>query len=89
MITQEVIIKNKMGFHIRPAQLFSEKANQFKSDIKIKTDIGIETDGKSILGLMTLGCEQGSKITITANGEDEDKAIEVLVELVKNGFGEE
>ncbi|WP_199620252.1 HPr family phosphocarrier protein [Paenibacillus alkalitolerans] len=89
MITKEATIRNATGFHIRPAQLFTEKANAFKSTITIKVlATNTEVDGKSILGLMTLGLEKGSVITITANGEDEEQALDELVKLVESGFGE-
>lgn len=86
---KEAIIQNATGFHIRPAQLFSEKANEFKSDIKVRNEEGMEVDGKSILGLMTMGCTFGSKITIIADGVDEENAVNALVDLVNSKFGEE
>ena len=46
-------------------------------------------DGKSILGILLLGASRGTTIEITAEGEDEEAAIEALVELVENRFGEE
>ena len=84
MITKETTIRNASGFHIRPSQLFVEKAAQFKSQIILQQGI----DGKSILGLMTLGLEKGSTLTISADGPDEKEAIEALTELVESGFGE-
>jgi phosphocarrier protein HPr/phosphocarrier protein len=89
MIAKEVTIQNESGFHIRPAQLFTEKAGAFTSTIKIKPQ-GTETevDGKSILGLMTLGLQKGSVVTISADGSDEQQAVEDLAQLVESGFGE-
>lgn len=84
MYSKQATIKNASGFHIRPAQLFTEKATSFESTIKINES----ADGKSILGLMTLGLGQGSVITISAEGPDEEAAVEALVELVESGFGE-
>lgn len=89
MLSRETTIQNAMGFHIRPAQIFVDKANEFKSDIKVKNEDGMETDGKSILGLMTMGYEFGSKIIIEVNGEDEILAAEALMELINSKFGEE
>lgn len=89
MFTKDVVINNASGFHIRPAQLFVEKASLFKSNIKIVTGSGEEVDAKSILGLMTMGLETGAKITIRAEGEDEKEAVEDLAELVESKFGEE
>jgi len=80
-------IQNKDGFHIRPAQLFTEKALAYQSKIQLITD-GADVDGKSILGLMTLGLRQGSVVTIKAEGPDEREAAEALAALIESGFGE-
>ncbi|WHH57706.1 HPr family phosphocarrier protein [Petroclostridium sp. X23] len=89
MFIKEVIIQNASGFHIRPAQLFVDKAAEFKSDIFVKGEDGVPIEAKSILGLMTMGLEKGAKITIEATGEDEQEAVSALVELVESKFGEE
>lgn len=89
MQTRTVTITNESGFHIRPAQLFTEKAGSFQSDIRLKPQsMDMEVDGKSILGLMTLGLSKNDVITLTADGPDEEEAIRVLAELVESGFGE-
>ncbi|SMC52681.1 phosphocarrier protein [Sporomusa malonica] len=85
----EGILQNKTGFHIRPAQLFMEKAIEFKANVAVRNEDGMETDGKSILGLMTMGFEYGSKIIIETNGEDEEMAANALLDLVNSKFGEE
>jgi phosphocarrier protein HPr/phosphocarrier protein len=90
MLTKEVTIRNATGFHIRPAQLFTEQAAKFQSQINILVkEQGVKVDGKSILGLMTLGLALGNVIEISADGPDEEKALETLVQLVEGGFGEE
>lgn len=89
MFAKEVVIQNASGFHVRPAQLFMEKANQFQSKITVKTEEGTEADAKSILGLMTLGLVKGKEIKIEADGEDEKEAVDTLIELVESKFGEE
>lgn len=89
MLTKQVTIKNEAGFHIRPAQLFTEKAGAFQSYIAVQPDgQDAKIDGKSILGLMTLGLSKGSLLTITADGPDEAEAVETLARLVEEGFGE-
>lgn len=89
MFKGEAKVQNKSGFHVRPAQLFMEKANEFKSQINVSSEDGMETDGKSILGLMTMGFEFGTKIIITADGEDEEAAVNALIDLVNSKFGED
>lgn len=89
MQTVQVTIKNESGFHIRPAQLFTEKAGAFQSSILLKPEgMDMAVDGKSILGLMTLGLSKDAVLTITAEGSDEAEAVRVLAELVESGFGE-
>ncbi len=83
-----VKLLNKVGLHARPASLFVQAAKKFKSQIKVKKD-GNEVDAKSILGVLSLGAECGHTITITAEGPDAEEAINELVSLVKNKFGEE
>lgn len=89
MLTCEATIQNSMGLHIRPAQLFVDKATQFASDIVVKNEDDMETDGKSILGLMTMGFEMGSRIILEIDGEDEEEASVALMELINNKFGED
>jgi len=83
----QATIRNAAGFHIRPAQLFTEKALAYDSTIHIVTGEAA-VDGKSILGLMTLGLNQGSTVTIRAEGADEREAAEELAALIESGFGE-
>ncbi|MBP2652743.1 MAG: serine kinase [Firmicutes bacterium] len=83
------IIKNSAGFHLRPAQLFVEKANEFKAKVMVKNEKGMSVAGKSILGLMTLGVECGSQIIIETEGEDEVSAAQALLDLINSKFGEE
>lgn len=91
MISKEVTIRNASGFHIRPAQLFTEKAMAFQSAITVKvykeSDI-TEVNGKSILGLMALGLEKGSVIILSTDGPDAQEALDALAQLVESGFGE-
>ncbi|HDI00325.1 MAG: phosphocarrier protein HPr [Candidatus Latescibacterota bacterium] len=83
-----VTIRNKLGLHVRPASLFVERASKFKSDIYIIKD-GERVNGKSIMGVLSLAAEQGSDLTIRAEGEDCEEAVEALSELVEEGFYEE
>ena len=85
----EAILQNKTGLHVRPAQLFMKKANEFKAKVTVRNEAGMEADGKSILGLMTLGFSCGAKMIIETSGEDEELATKALIELVNSKFGEE
>ncbi|MHB8172530.1 MAG: HPr family phosphocarrier protein [Thermincolia bacterium] len=89
MFAKEVAIQNASGFHVRPAQLFVQKASEYQSLIKVSNQAEVEVDARSILGLMTMGLEKGAQITIEAEGVDEQAAVEALVELVESKFGED
>lgn len=88
MVSKNIVIRNKSGLHARPASKFVQTANEFKSDIFIEKD-STKVNAKSIMGVMTLGAGKGSEITLIAEGEDEKKALDALVELIENNFYEE
>jgi len=88
MVTREVTIINKLGLHARPAAQLVKTASRFSSEIFFKKG-SLEVNGKSIMGVMMLAAEKGSKITITADGDDEVQALEALVEVFQTKFGEE
>ncbi len=88
MLAQEIVIVNALGLHARAAARFVQVASRFTSRIVISRD-GRTADGKSILGLLTLVAAQGTRLTISADGDDEREALRVLVDLVARRFGEE
>ena len=87
MVTKELTIINKLGIHARPAAQFVKLASKFDADIVVEKD-GEEVDGKSILGLM-MAVGHGSKITITAEGKDEQEALNALEDLISRKFEED
>ncbi|AVX21186.1 MAG: HPr family phosphocarrier protein [Bacillota bacterium] len=89
MYAREVELQNASGLHVRPAQLLIETAGRFTSRITVKTASGHQADARSILGVMALGLSKGDKITIEAEGDDEQAAVEALVQLIESKFGEE
>ncbi len=80
---KEIVITNKAGLHARPAAVFVQVANKFDSDITIIKE-GQEVNGKSIMGILMLAAERGARITIIADGDDAEKALEELAEIVAN-----
>jgi len=86
-VERKVRIPNELGLHARPAALFVQLANKFSSKISVEKD-GVTVDGKSIMGIMMLAAGKGSVITIRAKGADAKEAVDALVELVEDGFGE-
>ena len=87
MIEREVTIINRSGLHTRPAAVLVKTAAKFKSDFFIYKD-GMEINGKSIIGVMTLAAEQGAKLILRFSGPDENEAASCVVELIENGFEE-
>jgi len=87
MRTHQIRITNKLGLHARAAAKVVHAANQFESEIFIGTN-DEEVNAKSILGLLTLAATRGTPVTLRAEGEDEDAAIEALVGLFGDQFGE-
>ncbi len=85
MITKKVILNNEVGLHARPAALFVQTANKFTSDVYIELK-GIRVDGKSIMGVMSLGAFNGEEIILIVDGEDEKEASEELAKLVEYGL---
>ena len=88
MIQREVPILNELGLHLRSAGSFVRIASRFKSQIRVGTATVAMVDGKSILGLLTLGAAPGTTLIVSAEGPDEAAAIDALVALVENRFGE-
>ena len=81
IMEKEVIIRNNQGLHARPAAIFVQLANKFDSNITVRKD-SQEVNGKSIMGILMLAAEKGSRVTIVAEGIDAEEAIEQLVGLV-------
>ena len=76
-----VVIKNPQGLHARPASLFVNLAQRFHATIEVVKEENI-VDGKSILSILTLAATMGTKLTIRAEGEDAQSALDALVELI-------
>jgi len=88
VIRREIAIRNRLGLHARAAARFVHTASRFRSRVTAGRD-GRVMDGKSILGILLLSASQGTAIDVSAEGDDEQQAIEALAALVEGGFGEE
>lgn len=87
MAQKDFTITNKLGIHARPAAQFVKIANNFPCEIRVEKD-DEEVDGKSILGLMMLAAGHGSVISISAEGDQADKALTALGDLIARDFEE-
>ena len=88
MIQATARIANKLGLHMRAANILTEAASRWTSTIQIRRG-EMCVNGKSIMGIMMLAAPFGTEIDLEIDGPDEVEAMESLVALVKNGFGEE
>lgn len=88
MLEKEIIVKNKLGIHARPAALLVKNAGLFQSKIEIKRD-DLIVDGKSIMGVMMLAAEQGATLVFSIDGEDETMAMDAIEKLFEERFYEE
>jgi phosphocarrier protein len=88
MFVKDVVVKNQVGLHARPATFFIQKANEFKSSIWVEKEER-RVNGKSLLGVLSLGIIGGTSIRIIADGADEELAVNSLVALVESEFAED
>jgi phosphocarrier protein HPr len=90
-VSREVVIKNQLGLHARPAMQFVDLANQFRSEVKVTSlgPEGGEADGKSVMQMITLAATEGTPLRLDAAGEDAEAAIAKLAALIDEKFGEE
>lgn len=87
-ITHEIEIKNSLGLHARPASLFVRLASSFESEITVEKD-GETVNGKSLMGLLMLSAGAGSALKISVRGNDCEKAMQAIVDLICRKFDEE
>ena len=88
MVSKECTLKNKMGFHMRPANVFVTEMTKFSSDINIIFN-GKTINGKSIMNIMAACIKCGSTITVECSGADENEMLNAASALIEDGFGEE
>lgn len=81
VVEKKIVINNKLGLHARPAAMFVQIANKFDCDILVKRG-SQEVNGKSIMGILTLAANKGSKILVRAEGPDSQAAITELERLL-------
>ncbi|MBQ7599839.1 MAG: HPr family phosphocarrier protein [Clostridia bacterium] len=87
MITRDVTVTNNVGLHARPATFFVSKANSYKSSIWVEKE-DRRVNAKSLLGVLSLGVVKGMTITLIADGNDSEEAVEGLATLVESGLTE-
>lgn len=87
MLSRKITIKNPSGLHLRPAGVLSQTAMKFKSDIIIEYGEK-KIVAKSVLNVMAAGIKAGTEVNLIVDGEDEEEAMNTLVEAIELGLGE-
>lgn len=80
-IKKDVLVKNKQGLHARPAAMFVQIASRYNSEVTIQKDEE-RINGKSIMGILTLGVQPGVTVTLEVDGEDAERVVSELEELL-------
>lgn len=88
MISRDILITNKSGFHARPAAQFVQTVNRYRSNVVISKN-DKEVNGRSLISILSLSIAKDSNITIYVDGEDEIETMDNLVKLIETKFGEE
>jgi phosphocarrier protein HPr len=86
--TDSAEVVNKLGIHARPAAQIVKTASLYDSSVNLTVE-GVKVNAKSIMGVMTLAACRGTTIRVEAEGDDEEEAVKVIIDLIKQGFGEE
>ncbi len=88
MLVVRETVRNEVGLHARPAAIFVQSANKFRSRITIRNvkSNGAPVNAKSILHVLTLGVSQGDEVEILVEGEDEASAAAALKQLLVSDF---
>ena len=87
VLRQEAVIINKLGLHARASARLTQLASSFKCDVMMSRD-NRRVNAKSIMGVMMLAAAKGMTVSIETNGVDEAEAMQALVKLINDYFGE-
>jgi len=87
MIEKTVFIQNRLGLHARASAAFATMASRFHSEIWLSKG-GMKINAKSIMGIMMLAASKGTSLLLSADGEDEQVAMQALADLIDQCFGE-
>ncbi|MDD3115427.1 MAG: HPr family phosphocarrier protein [Anaerovibrio sp.] len=90
MREEKFTITNSQGLHARPAGQIAKEARAFQAKVTLSVDAtGKKTDAKSLMGIMTLQAKKGTVVTVSADGPDENEAVEKFGSMIESGFGED
>jgi phosphocarrier protein len=86
-LERRITIVNKLGLHARAASKFVNVTNRYTSRIDVG-NAGKVVNGKSIMSIMLLAATQGTELVLHVDGEDEEEAMQAVVRLIEEKFGE-
>ncbi len=86
-ISKRLEIKNRLGLHARAAALLVQTVSRFSSEVKFSKE-GQVVNGRSIIGLLTLGAAKGSRVRVEAKGNDAEESLKAIEELFEKRFDE-
>src|SRR5437667_3953419 len=87
-LTKDFTVINRLGLHARPSAMFVKVCSRHKAEVWVEKD-GEQVNGKSIMGLMMLAAGHGSKLRVTCEGSDAERALREIEELIQRRFDED
>jgi phosphotransferase system HPr (HPr) family protein len=87
MVSQDILIINRLGLHARAAAQLVRMANKYPCDISLTMDER-NSDAKSVMEVLMLGATEGTTLKLSADGKKEDEALQSIVELFAARFNE-
>lgn len=88
MLRQKIKIHNPTGLHLRPAGIFCNTASNYKCKVLFEYDNTLNANAKSVLSVLGACIKSGDEIVLICDGEDEEEAMEAMVEAIESGLGE-
>ena len=85
MYVRDVVVKNEVGLHARPATFFTQKANEFKATVLMERE-NRSVNAKSLLGVLSMGIMKDMRVTLIGDGSDEVDAVDTLCQLIESDF---
>ncbi len=82
------VLPNPLGLHARPAAMLARSVSELDADVRIGAPGAATVDAKSVLGVISLGFAGGQEVEVTATGAQAQEAVDTVIEMIKNGFGE-
>ena len=80
-IRKEIVVKNKQGLHARPAAMFIQIVSKYNASVVLEKDKE-RVNGRSIMGILTLGAQENSSLIVEADGDDAEEVVNEIEKLL-------